>query len=553
MNILNVDEKNLLEKDKNESTKPHNKTIFKNVKTNNNNLDTEFIQNDFSNFVETEGLNIKDDIQLLQELGYDKKMINKVYILLQPPNIERAIDYMSEINGIFQHDFVENHNPGNSKELCFICEKPRNSHLDYIPSELLVGNYFQNNNNNIQNNRINNRVNNILNENNFDSMSDEEDDDSFDLDRYFEDDKKKEKEENNEIKKNIVLNSVCSVCFENTIEEERNQNSLPCGHLCCKSCWTNYFKTLINDAKVEEIKCVEHDCKQIIPENFIFKYIKNDKKLISKYNKFKIRAEIIKDPNKKQCPKPDCQNYLEKSKNTNYVKCKKGHEYCFECLRPPHGKSSCEQLMEKDFLKWKKNRVVKKCPRCKIFTEKNEGCNHMTCASCKYQWCWLCLGKYSYGHYDRGECKGHQFTKADNLKEAKKGKRAKYHVYREQNQHLCCFTLFTILPCVYHGFYHPFELFDLCERYIAIFVMWFFGYFLFAGVSMANFSHDRIGLGSGRSSLEIAYYIIGFFMALCLYICFQILFFCIITPFILVSLIYPYFIDNILLFLDMNV
>ena len=553
MNILNDDEKNLLEKDKNESTNPHNKTIFKNVKKNNNNLDTEFIQNDFSNFVETEGLNIKADIQLLQEMGYDKKMINKVYILLQPPNIERAIDYMSEINGIFQHDFVENHNPGNSKELCFICEKPRNSHLDYIPSELLFGNYFQNNNNNIQNNRINNRVNNILNENNFDSMSDEEDDDSFDLDRYFEDDKKKEKEENNEIKKNIVLNSVCSVCFENIIEEERNQNSLPCGHLCCKSCWTNYFKTLINDAKVEEIKCVEHDCKQIIPENFIFKYIKNDKKLISKYNKFKIRAEIIKDPNKKQCPKPDCQNYLEKSKNTNYVKCKKGHEYCFECLRPPHGKSSCEQIMEKDFLKWKKNRVVKKCPRCKIFTEKNEGCNHMTCASCKYQWCWLCLGKYSYGHYDRGECKGHQFTKADNLKEAKKGKRAKYHYYREQNQHLCCFTLFTILPCFYHGFDHPFELFDLCERYIAIFVMWFFGYFLFAGVSMANFSHDRIGLGSGRSSLEIAYYIIGVFMALCLYICFQILFFCIITPFILVSLIYPYFIDNILLFLDMNV
>ena len=129
-----------------------------------------------------------------------------------------------------------------------------------------------------------------------------------------------------------------------------------------------------------------------------------------KYEKFKIRAEIIKDPNKKQCPKADCQYFLEKSPSTKNVKCKKGHEYCFECLRPPHGKSSCEELMEKDFLKWKKKRFLKKCPRCQIFTEKNEGCNHMTCSSCKYQWCWLCLGKYTYGHYDQGQCQGHQFT-----------------------------------------------------------------------------------------------------------------------------------------------
>ena len=543
MNVLNVDENNLIEQN------------------NNNKLDTAFIQDDFSNFVESEGLNIKSDIKLLEDMGYEKKMINKVYILLQPPNIERAIDYMSEINGIYQHDFAENHNPESNKDLCFICEKPRSSHLDYIPAEFLVGNDFQNNNfqnNNLQNNNIqnnnnnqNNRTNNILIDNNLDFESEEEDE-SFDFDKLlFDDYEKTSKFQKNDNKKNIILNNACSVCFEDIKEEEeRKLNSLPCGHLCCKSCWTNYFKTLITDAKVEEIKCVEHDCKQIIPEDFIFKYINNDKKLISKYNKFKIRAEILKDPNKKQCPKPDCQSYLEKNQNTKYVKCKKGHEYCFECLRPPHGKSSCEQLMEKDFLKWKKNRIVKKCPRCKIFTEKNEGCNHMTCPSCKYQWCWLCLGKYSYGHYDRGECKGHQFTKADNLEEAKKGKRAKYHVYREQNQHLCCFTIFTIFSCFYHGFDHPFELFDLCERYIAIFVMWFFGFFLFAGVSMFNFSNDRIRLGRGCA--EICYYVIGFFIALFLFVCFQILFFCLITPFILVSLVYPYFIDYILIFLDMN-
>lgn len=76
--------------------------------------------------------------------------------------------------------------------------------------------------------------------------------------------------------------------------------------------------------------------------------------------------------------------------------------------------------MEKEFLKWKKNKVIKKCPRCKIYTEKNEGCNHMTCPNCQYQWCWICEEKYIYGHYTQGKCNGLQFIKADNIKDAKR-------------------------------------------------------------------------------------------------------------------------------------
>lgn len=39
----------------------------------------------------------------------------------------------------------------------------------------------------------------------------------------------------------------------------------------------------------------------------------------------------------------------------------------------------------------------------------------MTCAECKYQWCWLCGEKYSYGHYSKGRCNGRQFSKIDYL------------------------------------------------------------------------------------------------------------------------------------------
>ena len=59
------------------------------------------IENQMEEMLESnEGQNIKSDIDLLVQMGFDKKMINKVYILLRPPNIDRAIDFMSEVDGI---------------------------------------------------------------------------------------------------------------------------------------------------------------------------------------------------------------------------------------------------------------------------------------------------------------------------------------------------------------------------------------------------------------------------------------------------------------------
>ena len=43
-------------------------------------------------------------------------------------------------------------------------------------------------------------------------------------------------------------------------------------------------------------------------------------------------------------------------------------------------------IILKNIIKLTKGKRVKRCPRCKIYTEKNGGCNHMTCISCKYQW-----------------------------------------------------------------------------------------------------------------------------------------------------------------------
>ena len=483
-----------------------------------NQANSSMIEEEINEFLEKdEGQNIKEDIELLKTMGFDKKMINKVYILLRPENIERAIDYMTEIEGIYQHNFISNNNP-NEKALCFICKKPKNNHLDYIPDDILIN--AELNNNDINNNQI------IIDDaNNIDNEDD--------------------------------LYDECEVCYEKI--EDKELNIIPCRHLFCTHCWFNYLKTLITEAKVEKIKCMNHGCNENISEEFILKHISNNNDLIEKYKKFKKRVEILQDKNKKLCPNPDCDSFLEKSDKSKYVKCEYGHEYCFYCLRPPHGKNSCDENLEKQLLKWTKGKRVKRCPRCKIYTEKNEGCNHMTCVSCKYQWCWLCEGEYKYGHYDSGKCQGQQFAKADYPKKIENNNNINYNNdnnngYNRNRRNLPCnFGIHRIFWCLYPNGIIKHVCPDghsLLIKYLSILAFWFFGIFIIA--FSIYFENETRILHSQRDCLHV---FIGFLYAiivLALIICFQLFFTCLTTPIFLICLIYHKFLDIFCIFLGIE-
>ena len=453
------------------------------------------IEHEMENFLDSEeGQSIKSDIELIKSMGFDKKMINKVYVLLRPENLERAIEYMTEVDGMYQHNFLEGSNPNE----CFICKSTRRKHLDYIPDYLL-------NDNNIH---LNNGV-------------------------ITEADINQENKENIYIDDNNNNIGECEVCYEEISKEDKDLNSIPCGHLFCSQCWFNYLKTSILEAKVEKIKCMDHGCTQIISEEFILDHIKDNNNLIEKYNKFKKRAEIINDKNKKLCPKADCDSFLTKSKKSKYVKCEHGHEYCFDCLNPPHGNKPCELKLEKQFMKWKKGKRVKRCPRCHIYTEKNEGCNHMTCISCKYQWCWLCEGEYKYQHYKSGKCKGHQFTRADNLEEALKYSNA--------------FGLHKIFKCVFRQVNGPFD-FDgyIWAKYLAILGFWLFGFGFLYGFVVGFYMKSNTDFDNRSCKLFfiVMTCLTGFF----LFVSFQIIFTATVTPFIFISFIYHRFFDRLLIF-----
>ena len=65
-------------------------------------------------------------INRLLEFGYNYKLSKKLITYLNPPNIEQAIEYLSEENGIIQHHFIQDIKDNN---ICTICGKIRQLHL----------------------------------------------------------------------------------------------------------------------------------------------------------------------------------------------------------------------------------------------------------------------------------------------------------------------------------------------------------------------------------------------------------------------------------------
>ena len=223
-----------------------------------------------------------------------------------------------------------------------------------------------------------------------------------------------EKEDNNnEIKKE------CPVCGDEFLVNKKNTVK-ECGHSFCNGCWYDFLSIKIKENKLPSIKCLDFKCESKLNDEFIISLLNSEINLIKKYKKYKLELEVINDPNKKLCPFPNCNSFLQlKDIKNQYVFCENNHTYCFECLQEPHGNLPCNEKMDKNIIEYAKNNFVKKCPNCSIITEKQNGCNHITCAKCQYQWCWLCNKKYENNHFNEGKCKGFQFFKPKNEYEIK--------------------------------------------------------------------------------------------------------------------------------------
>ena len=365
--------------------------------------------------------------EMLYDMGFKANLINAIYNNMHPIDLQEALDYLNKNEqGKFTHSYIEN-----DRFVCAICNQGRNAHES---TALFLDNQNINTNAN-RNININTPITSTINNNNINIINTRN---SIRFNRL-------ESSYLSSIKKtnNYAYDKPkeCGVCSDTIEYQDISKVKISCNHYFCLDCWENYLKEKINNANVGKISCMQHGCSIVLKEQFIKQILNNDDILIKKYEKFCERQKILtSDKNIKFCPTPDCDGYAErKNKDEKYVKCNFGHEFCFICLSSPHGDKECQEMIDEGFEEWKNKKIVKRCPGCKMWTEKNEGCNHMTCVECKYQWCWLCQKKYDYNHYNYGSCKGLQFLKETDEEKIKKmleENAKKYPNYSPVNQPL---------------------------------------------------------------------------------------------------------------------
>ena len=189
----------------------------------------------------------------------------------------------------------------------------------------------------------------------------------------------------------------CRICYN---EPEVLHKIEICQHKFCFDCIYGYLKSKIEHYDPKSIQCPSEGCSWPLEEAFIEEMLKEDQILLEKYKKFKDQLEILDHPERKWCIRPDCPHYVEidLEQKTNKVVCKCGQIMCFVCANAWHEGMTCLQAADTDYQKYEEKVVVKQCPKCLAKIEKNEGCNHMTCSRCKYEFCWVCKAECINGY-----------------------------------------------------------------------------------------------------------------------------------------------------------
>jgi len=220
------------------------------------------------------------------------------------------------------------------------------------------------------------------------------------------------------VKPNQVLD--CEICCLSL--PKQMMTGLDCEHLYCRQCWTDYLTTkIMDDGASQMIECPASDCKIIVDDQTVMDLTQDRVKL--KYKKLITDSFVQCNRLLKWCPSPGCTNAIKvQTVEAKAVKCRCGHLFCFYCLQNWHDPVRCTFIQ-----KWTKkcdddsetfnwiSANTKECPTCSAIIEKDGGCNHVICknASCKQEFCWVCLGPwephgsqwYNCNRFDEKEAK----------------------------------------------------------------------------------------------------------------------------------------------------
>lgn len=202
---------------------------------------------------------------------------------------------------------------------------------------------------------------------------------------------------------------MCAVCCMSADDYGGSIDTcaLPCGHRYCRACYERYTEQkVMEDGESRRVLCMSDECRVVVDESTMQQLLKQN--ALARYRALLDRTYIDDNKNLRGCPAPDCQNTIECQVTPKQlativpsVHCDCGHWFCFGCGHVAHQPVICAVVKlwlkkcedDSETANWI-SANTKECPKCSSTIEKNGGCNHMKCRSCKYEFCWICSGPW---------------------------------------------------------------------------------------------------------------------------------------------------------------
>jgi len=197
----------------------------------------------------------------------------------------------------------------------------------------------------------------------------------------------------------------CPMCLNEDVHI-RNTFDIGCSHRICKNCWSDYVVSNIKSGKqCINLQCPYYKCNVVVSPEYVVKFIpQNMTDLQYRYQRFTLESYIESDVWLSFCPAPNCHFVIEVDPGLVIdIECKCGAFSCSKCkLLHSHRPCPCgmanEWIMKNTSDSGNVEWIIaktKKCPKCHVHIEKNQGCNHMKCSNCKHEFCWLCKGEWA--------------------------------------------------------------------------------------------------------------------------------------------------------------
>lgn len=198
----------------------------------------------------------------------------------------------------------------------------------------------------------------------------------------------------------------CGVCLDFKPSHQFPTITKACTHppRTCHACLTAHLTIAINGKDGIDPRCP--GCNTILSLQDVQRL--GTAALVSRYDDHLMKRYLQSLVEYRRCLAPNCNDgQLHYGGNdAPIVTCRScGSRTCFKHEVPWHAGQTCKQYEEssKSAADNRRNielsaevvrKICKSCPGCKFDIQKSEGCDHMTCRHCNFQFCYVCLASY---------------------------------------------------------------------------------------------------------------------------------------------------------------